>query len=114
MIFNFLNSNLCAVILKDWVMITLFCTFLFHWWIWSSRFFVSDLVSFVFIRGLNFLIMHFVLYNFCLLLFSGSNITVSHKKKGTGCFWFLSVRVRVSVFDLILIIFFVCVFVSHF
>ena len=37
MIFNFLNSSLCALILKDWIMITLFCTCLFHWWIWSSR-----------------------------------------------------------------------------
>ena len=70
MIFNFLNSNLCAVILKDWVMITLFCTCLFHWWIWSSRFFVSDLISFIFILGLNFLVIHFVLYNFCMFVFS--------------------------------------------
>ena len=42
MVFNFLNSNLCALILKDWIMSTLFYTCLFHWWIWSSRFFVSD------------------------------------------------------------------------
>ena len=49
-------------------MITLFCTCLFHWWIWSSRFFVSDLISFIFIIGWNFLIVHIVLYNFCMLL----------------------------------------------
>ena len=92
-----------------------------------SRFFGSDLVSFVFIIGLNFLIMHFVLYYFCEWLFSGSNITVSHKKRGLDVFGFplqelefckeikifycylfslLSVRVRVNVFDLILINFF--------
>ena len=41
---------------------------LFRWWIWSSRFFVSDLISFVFIIGLKFLIMHFVLYNIWVLL----------------------------------------------
>ena len=35
MVFDFLNSNLCALILKDWIMITLFCTCLFPWWIWS-------------------------------------------------------------------------------
>ena len=70
MIFNFLNNNPCAVILKDWVMITLFCICLFYWWIWSSRFFVSDLISFVFILGLNFLVIHFVLYNFCMFVFS--------------------------------------------
>ena len=51
MVFNYLNSNLCALILKDWIMITLFCTCLFHWLIWSSRFFVSDLISFIFIIG---------------------------------------------------------------
>ncbi|KAL4596282.1 hypothetical protein ACB092_12G152700 [Castanea dentata] len=33
MIFNFLDGNLCALILKDWIMIALFCTCLFHWWI---------------------------------------------------------------------------------
>ena len=55
MIFNFLNSNLCASILKDWIMITLFYTCLFHWWIWCSRFFVSDLICFIFIMGWNFL-----------------------------------------------------------
>ena len=60
MVFNFLNSNLCALFLKDWIMITLFCTCLFHWLIWSSRFFVSDLISFIFIIGWNFLIMHVV------------------------------------------------------
>ena len=65
MVFNFLNSNLCPLILKDWIMITLFCTCLFHWWIWISRFFVSDLISFIFIVVWNFLFMHFVLYNFC-------------------------------------------------
>ena len=37
MIFNFLNSSLWALILKVWIMITLFYTCLFHWWIWSSR-----------------------------------------------------------------------------
>ena len=68
MVFNFLNSNLCALILKDWIMSTLFCTCLFHWWIWSSRFFVSDWISIIFIIGWNFLITHFVLYNFCVLL----------------------------------------------
>ena len=67
MVFNFLNSNLCALFLKDWIMITLFCTCMFHWWIWSSRFFVSDWISIIFIIGWNFLIMHFVLYNFCVL-----------------------------------------------
>ena len=64
----FLKRNLCALILKEWIMITLFSTCLFHWWIWSSRFFVSDLISFIFIIGWNFLIMHFVLYSFCVLL----------------------------------------------
>ena len=63
----FLNRDLCALILKEWIMIALFCTCLFHWWIWSSRFFVSDLISFIFIIGWNFLIVHFVLYNFCVL-----------------------------------------------
>ena len=67
MVFNFLNSNLCALFLKDWIMITLFCTCMFHWWIWSSRFFVSDWISIIFIVGWNFLITHFVLYNFCVL-----------------------------------------------
>ena len=30
MVFNFLNSNLCPLILNDWIMITLFFTCLFH------------------------------------------------------------------------------------
>ena len=70
MVFNFLNNNLFALILKDWIMITLFCRCLFHWWIWSSRFFVSDWISIIFIVGWNFLITHLVLYNFCEFVFS--------------------------------------------
>ena len=35
MVFNILNTNLCAFILNDWIMITLFCICLFHWRIWS-------------------------------------------------------------------------------
>ena len=64
MVFNFHNSHLSALILKDWIMITLFCKCLFHWRLWSSRFFASDLFSFIFIIGWIFLIMPFVYYNF--------------------------------------------------
>ena len=51
MVLNFLNSNVSALILKDWITITLFCICLFHWRIWSSRFFATDLFSFIFIIG---------------------------------------------------------------
>ena len=68
MVFNFLNSILSSLILIDRIMTAFYSICLFHWRIWSSRFFTTDLFSFIFIIGWIFLIMAFLYYNFCELV----------------------------------------------
>ena len=98
MILNFLNRKTLCCNLEDWIMITQFSLF--------------------------YIILAF-------FWFSGGNSTMSHKKRGLDvfgfplqelefckeikifyCYLYSLLSVRVSVFDVILIIFFVCVFVS--
>ena len=86
MVFNFLNSNLSSLILIDRIMIALFCICLFHWRIWSSRFFATDLFSFIFIIGWIFLMMAFLYYNFCELAVWQQQFPIN--KRGLDVFGF--------------------------
>ena len=91
MVFNFLNSILSSLILIDRIMIAFYSICLFHWRIWSSRFFTTDLFSFIFIIGWIFLIMAFLYYNFCWVSCLAATVQFPINKKGTGCFWFSTV-----------------------
>ena len=88
MIFNFLNSNLCFNFKRldhDYSVLHMLVSLVDL----EFKIFVSDLISFMFIIGWNFLIVHFVLYNFCVLLvFRHQQYNVPYKKMGLGVFGF--------------------------